>query len=78
MASGPAQRLSLHSKGTLRPGADADITVFDLERIRDLATYDEPALAPEGIEYVVIAGEGAVHKGDLVNETLGRAVRFGD
>jgi len=78
MASGPAQRLSLHSKGTLRPGADADITVFDLERIRDLATYDEPALAPEGIEYVVIAGEVAVHKGDLVNETLGRAVRFGD
>ena len=35
MSSGPARVLRL-TKGTLRPGADADITVLDLERRVDV------------------------------------------
>jgi len=33
-------------------GADADITIFDPERILDQATYEEPAKYSIGINYV--------------------------
>ena len=47
----------------LREGAWADITVFDLARVRDAATYDEPVLFPEGIEYVLVNGEVVIEDG---------------
>jgi N-acyl-D-amino-acid deacylase len=31
--------------------------VFDFESIQDRATYDNPTLFPEGIEYVLVNGE---------------------
>ena len=70
-----ARRLGLPHKGSLRPGCDADITIFDLQRIRDCATYTEPVLPPEGIGWVLIGGEIAVEAGRLVCDTLGRSVR---
>lgn len=73
----PAQRLNLRRKGNLRVGSDADITIFDYEKLQDRATYDDPALPPDGIAWVLINGSVAVDHGKLVNETLGRAVRFG-
>ena len=72
----PAKRLSLARKGRLNPGADADIVIFDPERIRDGATFEEPALPPEGIDYVLIGGEIAARNCSIVNESLGRALRF--
>jgi N-acyl-D-amino-acid deacylase len=78
MTHRPAERLSLEKKGNFRIGSDADITIFDLDRIEDRATYDEPSLAPAGIAYVLIAGSTAVQDGELVDETLGKSVRFGE
>ena len=75
MTALPADRLRLESKGRLSVGADADITIFDYETIRDGATFAEPALPPEGIEMVFIGGEIALEKGRIVKETCGRAVR---
>ena len=56
-------------------GADADITIFDFEKIRDGATFAEPALAPTGIDYVLIGGEIAARNCEIVNHNCGRAVR---
>ena len=70
-----ADRLGLTQKGRLSVGADADITVFDLETIRDCATFAQPALPPEGIEYVFIGGKPALEHGNIVNSRLGRALR---
>ncbi len=70
-----AKRLGLSGKGSLAVGGDADITVFDLEKVKDNATYTEPVLSPDGIEYVLIGGELAVEHGGLVNGSLGRSVR---
>ncbi len=71
----PAARLGLENKGRLNAGADADITIFDFEKIQDRATFPEPALAPEGIDYVIIGGVTAVEQGVVVADTCGKAVR---
>lgn len=70
-----AKRLKLEQKGSLRPGCDADIVIFDLEKISDCATYAQPVLPPNGIEWVLIGGKAAVEHGKLVRDDLGRAVR---
>jgi N-acyl-D-amino-acid deacylase len=83
MTSFPAQRLGLHDRGVLRPGAWADIVVFDLGRIRDRATNlyphsypfeNYPHQYPEGIDYVFVNGvkvvDGKEHTGALPGMVL--------
>ena len=71
----PANRLRLTGKGRLNVGADGDITIFDYEKIRDNATFAQPVLAPEGIDYVLIGGEIAAKDCQIVNGNCGKAVR---
>lgn len=71
----PAKKLGLISKGHLGVGADADIVIFDLDEIEDRATFENPTLAPLGIEYVIIGGRVALKDGEIICENLGRAVR---
>lgn len=71
-----AQRLGLRTKGRLNAGADADIVIFDPERIRDGATFRDPLLPPSGIDTVLVAGEIAARNCEIVNPQLGRAVRW--
>ena len=71
----PAARLRLENKGRLNAGADADITIFDFQKIRDGATFAEPSLAPEGIDYVIIGGEIAAENCRIVKNNCGKSVR---
>jgi len=77
----PARRLEarvsgMRNKGRLRVGADADLVVFDPVRVIDRSTYQQPALAPEGIQHVVVAGEPVVANGRVVDGVApGRAIR---
>ena len=64
----PAQRLEKRApvfkdKGRIRVGADADITVFDPNRVIDKATYEEPLQYSEGIEFVLVNGVVVVDNG---------------
>jgi N-acyl-D-aspartate/D-glutamate deacylase len=68
----PAQRLEqrapmMHNKGRIRVGADADITIFDPERVIDRATYKEPALPSAGMQHVLVHGVPVVTDGKLVD-----------
>ena len=72
----PAMQLGMVGKGTLHPGADADLVIFDPESLRDCASFAEPTLPPNGIAAVLIAGRLAVRDGRIVNSTLGRAIRY--
>jgi dihydroorotase len=77
----PAQRLERRAsmfkdKGRIRVGADADITVFDPNRIIDKATFEEPLQYSEGIQFVFVNGAPVVKDGQLVNGVFpGRAAR---
>ena len=75
MTALPARRLGLTGKGHLGVGADADITIFHYDAIRDRATFDDPALAPEGIDYVLIGGEVVLKNGNIISTDCGKAVR---
>jgi dihydroorotase len=76
----PAQRLEtrapmMKDKGRVKVGADADLTIFDPERVIDKATYEKVAYS-EGIEYVLIGGVPVVSAGKLVEDvTPGKAIR---
>jgi len=77
----PAQRLETRApmfkeKGRIRVGADADITVFDPERVIDEATYEKPLQYSEGIQFVLVDGVAVVKDGRLVDGVFpGRAAR---
>src|SRR5438067_279382 len=60
-----AEIFSLTERGYLRLGAWADIVIFDPERIKDLADYDQPLATPLGIDYVIVNGTVAVDHGNL-------------
>jgi len=77
----PAQRLegrvpAMRNKGRIREGADADLVVIDPGRVIDRATYLEPALPSEGIEFVVLNGVVVVNQGEVVPDIYpGRPLR---
>lgn len=57
MTSWPATRYRLENRGAIKEGLWADVVVFDYEKLQDRATYSEPRLAPEGIDYVLVNGQ---------------------
>jgi N-acyl-D-aspartate/D-glutamate deacylase len=59
----PAAVFRMRDRGTLRPGAHADVVVFDLARVRDAATYTRPHQLAEGMAYVIVNGTVAVDEG---------------
>ena len=67
----PARRLETVSpamarKGRIETGADADLTLFDPERVLDRATYESPAEASAGIVHVLVGGTFVVRDGAIV------------
>jgi len=77
----PAQRLenraaAFKAKGRIKVGADADITVFDADRVIDKATFEKPLQYSQGIQFVLVNGTPVVSDGKLVAGVLpGRAAR---
>jgi N-acyl-D-amino-acid deacylase len=57
MTSLPAMRLGLPDRGILRPGMKADLVLFDPQRVRDMATFENPHQYAEGIALVVVNGK---------------------
>src|SRR4029434_7306436 len=56
MTAVAANEIMAYDRGRLAPGLAADIVIFDLNRVRDRATFAEPSLAAEGIQYVLVNG----------------------
>jgi len=75
MTSLAASRVGLLDRGILRPGAFADIAVFDPKTIRDLATFSDPMHYSVGVRYVFVNGRPVVWDGSITDERPGRPVR---
>lgn len=73
----PAARLGLKRRGVLRPGAYADLVVFDPERVADEATYAEPLRYPTGIRHVFVNGAAVIRDGEETGARPGWVLRRG-
>jgi N-acyl-D-aspartate/D-glutamate deacylase len=78
----PARRLerrtpAMASKGRVRVGADADLTIFDPATVIDRATYENAGIPSAGIPYVLVGGQVVVDRGELTRARPGRGVRAG-
>jgi len=71
----PADILGLTDRGYLRPGAYADVVVFDPEDFIDRATFDSPQEYSTGVRYVFVAGRVALADGKPSQRLSGRAIR---
>jgi N-acyl-D-amino-acid deacylase len=70
----PAQILGIRDRGLLREGLAADVVVFDVQNVRDRATFFEPHQNSEGIDYVLINGRIAVDAGKVTGALAGRVL----
>jgi N-acyl-D-aspartate/D-glutamate deacylase len=75
MTSLAAERFGIQDRGILRPGAYADIVIFDPNTVIDNATYDEPTKLASGIKYVMVNGQFVVDDTHLTGARPGRAIR---
>jgi N-acyl-D-amino-acid deacylase len=71
MTSDPLKRVGIHDRGLIREGFAADLVLFDLNEIRDPATYEEPKRYPEGIKWVLVNGETVVQEGEHTGKRPG-------
>jgi N-acyl-D-amino-acid deacylase len=76
MTSLPAQVFGLTDRGEIRPGAWADLVLFDPATVRDTATYDDPKREPVGVALVVVNGVVAYEDGRHTRAGSGRTLRF--
>ena len=53
----PADFIGLSTKGHIKEGYDADIVIFDRDKIGTDATFSNPITPPKGIAYVFVGGK---------------------
>jgi N-acyl-D-aspartate/D-glutamate deacylase len=73
--SRPASRMGITDRGLVWPGFKADITIFDLETVRDRSTYTDPTHYSEGIRHVFVNGQAVVRDGAITDARPGQVVR---
>jgi N-acyl-D-aspartate/D-glutamate deacylase len=75
MTSLPCDTFRLTDRGVIRPGAFADLVLFDPATIADVGTYQDPARPPTGIAAVIVNGEVVARDGEHTGARPGRALR---
>ncbi len=75
MTSLPAAVYRVPDRGWLRPGGQADVVIFDLARVRDRATYDDPHQMAEGMVHVLVNGRFAIRDGAFTETLAGQVLR---
>ncbi len=69
-----AQREHLVDRGVLKLGMWADVVVFDPQRIRDTATYENPNRFSVGMQYVIVNGVAVIDQGKMTGALPGRVL----
>ncbi len=70
-----AETFNLARYGRVEEGAQANIVVFDPQRVIDRATFEDSKQYPVGIEHVIVEGEVVIRYGEQYISGSGVAVR---
>lgn len=70
-----AANFGLDDRGVIRAGAYADLTLFDLETLADIADYDTPIAPARGIEMVMVNGVVGYRRGAATGNRAGCMLR---
>lgn len=73
--SAPARVFGFDGRGELREGAFADVIIFDPEKVKDLATYDEPHHHATGMRWVLVNGRVVIDDGAPNGVLAGHVLR---
>jgi N-acyl-D-amino-acid deacylase len=71
----PAQRMRLTDRGVLKQGMWADVVVFDPDKVRDVATFDDPNRLSEGMDFVLVNGTPVIENGKMTAALPGKVLR---
>jgi N-acyl-D-amino-acid deacylase len=74
MTSLPAQVFALKDRGQIRPGAFADVLLFDPAKVNDPASYQEPHQLAQGMTHIVVNGVLVREGGTFTSELPGRVL----
>ncbi len=69
-----ADTFGLKDRGRLRPGAYADIILFDPRTFAARATYDRPTELATGVRTLIVNGVPAIDNGVVTGAAAGRAI----
>ncbi|MBL27125.1 MAG: D-aminoacylase [Rhodospirillaceae bacterium] len=72
----PAAQFGLTDRGTIRPGAYADLVLFDPDTVIDRADWDHPTLPADGVDLVMVNGRAVWEAGAATGARPGRALRL--
>ena len=75
MTSLPAQVYGLKDKGLIVKGYDADMVLFDADKIIDRADYGAFRTRCEGLNYVIVGGKTAAENAVFTGAEAGRIIR---
>ncbi len=70
----PAEKFGIADRGKIKKGLKADIVIFDLDKIVDRATYDDPHQYPDGIINVMVNGKWVVKENNFTEEKPGKVL----
>lgn len=71
----PAKNLGLKYRGLLKEKYFADVVVFDPEKVKDNATFNNPIQYAEGIEHVFVNGQQVLKNGQHTGVLSGKFIK---
>jgi N-acyl-D-aspartate/D-glutamate deacylase len=71
----PAEIIEIKDRGLIKEGFKADFLIFNVEEVKETASYEEPHQLSKGFKYVFVNGKLAKQEEDFKKERNGRLLK---